>query len=106
MFNNYPEWWNLIKDDFKIKSKYIDSTIWNLSESCLNLKDNYILRFGNDRVNRRIPIKNWVRADICSQIVKPNVELQDIGTGLAEFLNLLSIKNKNIKIDSLKKYIS
>jgi glycosyltransferase involved in cell wall biosynthesis/2-polyprenyl-3-methyl-5-hydroxy-6-metoxy-1,4-benzoquinol methylase len=101
LFENYPEWWNFITDDFKQKSEYIDSNSWNLSKSCLELKNKYTNKFGYDRVGRRIPLKNWIRADIFSEIVKPNLELQDIGSGLGEFLNLLSLKNKKIEIDSI-----
>ena len=74
---------------------------WTLSEEVLSLKTQYTQRFGQDAVNKRIPIANWRCADIFSEIVPRDMPILDIGSGLGEFANLYSIKNQNSKLTSV-----
>ncbi len=99
----YPAWWDIVPLEFRARSGFVNVTDWYLSESVNELTSEYIGRFGEEAVKKRIPLVNWQRADICNGIIKnasPS-NLLDIGSGLGEFVNLFSSTNPNVPIASV-----
>lgn len=99
----YPAWWDIVPLEFRARSGFVNVTDWYLSESVNELTREYIGRFGEEAVKKRIPLVNWQRADICNGIIKnasPS-NLLDIGSGLGEFVNLFSSTNPNVPIASV-----
>ena len=98
-----PIWWQSIPAEFREKCHFRDVTKWGLSVATKDLKNEYESRFGKDVVAKKIPLANWQRAGICSQLIA-NIEpvsVLDIGSGLGEFVNLFSGANPSVKIASV-----
>lgn len=101
--SNHPVWWEAVPTDFRDRSSFVDVTAWDLSKAATDLKKHYESQFGHEIVGKRIPLKNWQRADICSQLVakiKPH-EVLDVGSGLGEFVNLFASNFPHIPIASV-----
>ena len=96
-----PAWWSLIDPKFSKNCDYLEIANWELSEAAQEIKNIYINRFDEESINRRIPLSNWKRADICWQTVPKDLSIIDIGSGLGEFINLFAVQNKGIPITSV-----
>ncbi len=99
--NRFPAWWVQIDPAFAEKCGYVDIKDWELSDATETLKKIYIDRYDEESINRRIPLSNWKRADICWQKAPKDLSTIDIGSGLGEFINLFAINNKDTPIASV-----
>jgi hypothetical protein len=93
--SNRPSWWNDIPAEFRDKCRYINAANWTLSAECKNLINIYKENFDAEIVHKRIPRNNWIRADICYQMMPSDTAILDIGSGLGEFVNLCSLNFKS-----------
>lgn len=96
-----PRWWTQVDESLRASCRYVDVKQWSLSDAAQGLKESYVQRFGAEAVNRRIPTSNWARADICAQTVAPADRVLDVGSGLGEFVNLLSLGQRHGRITSV-----
>jgi len=99
----YPVWWPSVPVKFREHAGFIDVTAWNLSDSVKDLKQEYESRFDPEVVAKRVPLINWQRADICSQLIT-SVQpwnVLDIGSAHGEFVNLFAGTNPNVPIASV-----
>jgi len=97
----FPAWWHLVPKSFAEQCSYVFLHDRRISEEATSLRNTYIERFGQEAVERRIPMSNWKRADICWQSVPNDLSTIDIGSGLGEFVNLFAINNPNTSITSV-----
>jgi glycosyltransferase involved in cell wall biosynthesis/polysaccharide pyruvyl transferase WcaK-like protein len=98
---NLPAWWSQIDPTFAEKCGYVAIKDWELSDATQKLKKIYIDRYDEASINRRIPLSNWKRADICWQKTPKDLSTIDIGSGLGEFINLFAINNEGTPIASV-----
>ena len=99
--DNYPEWWPQIDPTFAEKCGYTSIKDWELSEVAQTLRKIYIDRYDEESINRRIPLSNWKRADICWHKTPKDLSTIDIGSGLGEYINLFAINNESAPIASV-----
>ena len=98
-----PVWWKTVPYEFRSRCQFRDVTKWNLSDAAKDLRSEYESRFGKDVVAKRIPLNNWQRADICSQLIastSPSSVL-DIGSELGEFVNVFTSTNPTVPFSSV-----
>lgn len=98
-----PVWWQSVPVEFRKKTHFRNVSEWKLSDDAKVLKNEYESRFGKNGVARKIPLTNWQRADICSQLIANAgpLDVLDVGSGLGEFVNLFKSTNPNVPIASV-----
>ena len=96
-----PRWWSKIDPSFRDRCEYVDVAGWRVAADVASLREDYVQKFGEDAVARRIPLSNWSRADICERIVTPCDGLLDVGSGLGEFVNLAALRGRHGTVTSV-----
>ena len=98
---NLPAWWESVSEEFRNQCRYIAVPNWEMGSDVSDLSEAYKSRFDEEVVEKRIPKNNLQRADICTEFMLSSNAVMDIGSGLGEFVNLLSKKNKTASIVSV-----
>jgi glycosyltransferase involved in cell wall biosynthesis len=96
-----PEWWPQLPESFRSRCDYVSIKRWKVGEQAMALRSAYVDRFGEEAVQKRMPLANWKRADICVGLVPPDQPLLDIGSGLGEFVNLFCQTNTATPLSSV-----